>query len=104
MADDVEKILKSISLPLALPEETFITFGKPRRVPDIDIVISLLPAELLSYLDIEATVLHNGRGGQNTFLMTFKDNSYLRIRIQNRSIVEIAKTHLRVGGVRSGSK
>jgi hypothetical protein len=97
MADEVEKIIKSISLPMVLPEETFITFGKPRRIPDIEIIIFQLPPDLLSYLDLEATVLHNGRGGQNTFLMTLKDNSYLRIRIQNRSLVEIAKTHLRVG-------
>ena len=61
MTDEVEKIIESIAFPIALPEEAFTVAGKPRRLPDFEIIINQLPAELLPYLDLEATVLHSGR-------------------------------------------
>ena len=99
--DKVEKIIRAIPLPLALPEDVFTAFGKPRRLPDIDLIINRLPGELHAYLDLEATVLHSGRGGQSTFLLTLMDASYLRIRIKGRTIVELSRTHLRASGMRS---
>jgi hypothetical protein len=99
--DKVEKIIKLLSLPLALPEEAFILGGRPRRLPDIDLIINNLPQELHVYLDLEATVLHSGRGGQSTFLLTLLDASYLRIRIKNRFIVELSRTHLRASGMKT---
>jgi hypothetical protein len=99
--DKLEMIIRSISLPLALPEEVFLIFGKPRRLPDIDLIINRLPGELHAYLDLEATVLHSGRGGQSTFLLTLMDASYLRIRIKSRTIVELSRTHLRASGMKS---
>jgi hypothetical protein len=99
--DKVDQIIQTISLPKALPEDVFESSGRVRRLPDIDLIIHLLPAQLLPFLDLEATILHSGRGGQNTFLLTLNDSSYLRIRIKSRSIVEMARTHLRNNSVRS---
>jgi hypothetical protein len=96
----VEILINTVTLPMVLPDEVFELMGKPRRFPDIDLIINQLPAELHALLDLEATVLQSGRSGQNTFLLTLMDSSYLRIRIKNRSIVELSQTHLRGSSVR----
>jgi len=101
--DEVDKIIQSVPIPKLLPEEVFVLAGRPRRIPDIDLIINQLPDELSTYLDMEATILHSGRGGQNTFLVTLADGSYLRIRIKSSSIIELSRAHMRAGGVRPGS-
>ena len=85
--DEVEKSIKSVSLPLRLPEETFVLSGKQRRVPDFDLIIRSLPQDLRLLLDPNATA---SGGGQSVYLLPLMDGRHLKIRIENHSIVELA--------------
>jgi hypothetical protein len=85
--DDVEKSISSVPLPMALPEAAFILFGKERRIPDFNLIITSLPEQLRSFLDPNATA---SGGGQSTYLLPLMDGRHLKIRIENHSIVELA--------------
>jgi hypothetical protein len=85
--DEVEKSIKSVSLPLELPEETFVLSGKQRRVPDFELIISSLPQNLRLFLDPNATA---SGGGSSIYLLPLMDGRHLKIRIESHSIVELA--------------
>src|SRR5262245_24526812 len=84
---DVEQIIQALSLPVPLPEAAFILFGKQRRVPDFDLIVGQLPTELRQQLDPNATASSSGRG---TYLLPLMDGRFLKIRIENQAIVEVA--------------
>ena len=89
--DEVEMIIGSVSLPLALPEEAFILANKQRRIPDFELIIRHLPEQLRSHLDPNATA---SGGGQSTYLLPLMDGRHLKMRIENQAIVELAAIKL----------
>jgi hypothetical protein len=88
----VQEVIEKIKLPLQLPEDAFILWGQPRRIPDFDIIVSVLPSELRACLNLEASILHSERKGQSTFLLTLIQDGFLRIKILDKSIVELSIT------------
>ena len=89
--DEVEKTIELVSLPLALPEEAFILFGKQRRIPDFELIIHQLPAQLRTFLDPNATA---SGGGQSVYFLPLMDGRHLKMKIENHSIVELAAVKL----------
>jgi hypothetical protein len=90
MADqkqELDQIIKSIEFPVALPEAAFLLFGKQRRVPDFDLIISQLPQALREHLDPNATA---SSGGHSTYLLPLVDGRFLRLKIEDHTIVEVA--------------
>ncbi|MEW6734552.1 MAG: hypothetical protein AB1489_24720 [Acidobacteriota bacterium] len=86
--DEVEKLIQSVSLPLALPEEAFFLFGRQRRIPDFNLILAQLPAALSNLVEQNSTA---SSCGKNTYLFQFSNGGYLRMKLHNRMIVELAK-------------
>lgn len=82
----IEEIIQNISLPISLPEDAFILFGKQRRVPDFDLIVKQLPAGVREELDPNATA---SGGGVGTYLLPLMDGQFLRIRVEDHKIVEL---------------
>jgi hypothetical protein len=85
--DEVEKSIERVTLPLALPEAAFLLSGKERRIPDFYLIISQLPEHLRAFLDPNATA---SGGGHSTYLLPLMDGRFLKMRIENHAIVELA--------------
>jgi len=85
--DDLDRVIESISLPLTLPEAAFLLCGKERRVPDLDLIIHQFPSQLRTYLDPNATA---SGGGHSTYLLPLMDGRFLKMRIENHAVVELA--------------
>lgn len=83
----IEKIIENLSFPLSLPEDAFILFGKERRVPDFDLIVKQLPLEIREELDPNATA---SGGGVGTYLLPLMSGQFLRLKIEEHKIVEIA--------------
>jgi hypothetical protein len=82
---EVEKILESLSLPLALPEAFFeLSDG-----PDPITIVNELPQELRGLMDLDVTASHKKRDGQIVYRLPLINGECLKIRVQNHSIVEI---------------
>ncbi|MEW6731875.1 MAG: hypothetical protein AB1489_11150 [Acidobacteriota bacterium] len=85
--NEVDEQIRSVTLPLALPEEAFLLFGKERRVPDFALILSCLPASLRACLDPNATA---SGGGQGTYLLPLMDGRFLKMKIAQRCLVELS--------------
>ncbi|MFY9226448.1 MAG: hypothetical protein WAQ98_27470 [Blastocatellia bacterium] len=83
----VEEMIKDISLPIPLPEGAFILFGKQRRIPDFDLIIKQLPLEVREQLDPNATA---SSGGTGAYLLPLVEGNFLKMRVENYQIVELA--------------
>jgi hypothetical protein len=88
--DRIEQIIKSLSLPLLLPEEAF-TFTEEYNSPDLTYLINELPEKLRLCLDVErnAAIKRYDKGVVYRFILLGGD--YLTVKVQNRSIVEVNK-------------
>ena len=90
--DKVDKILESISLPIELPEEAFIFLGKQRRLPDLNLVINQLPAELRDSLNLDGSILQSSQGEESVCILQITNGGNLRIQIRNKSIVGLTRS------------
>lgn len=87
---DLNSIIASVSLPVALPEDAFFLFGRRRRVPDFDLIVEQLPITIQQALDANATASANGKDG---YLLPLLDGDFLRLKIEGFAIIEISIVH-----------
>jgi hypothetical protein len=89
--DQVNMIVAALPLPIVLPEDALAITEEQRLLPDITLVLSMLPAELMPYLDLDVTASNKLRNGQVIFRLMLIDEGSLKIRVQNRTIIEIER-------------
>jgi hypothetical protein len=89
--DEVEEILQTIALPLQLPEEAFLLSDE--HLPDILYLIGELPERLRDHLDLEVTASNKKKDGEIIYRLPLIDGDCLKIRIQDRSIVEVTRVY-----------
>ena len=91
--DHVDKIVQALDLPLVLQNEAFShNYEESSQLPDVTVVISMLPDELYPYLDLDVTASHRRKDGQIIYRLLLVDDGSLKIRVENRQIVEITRS------------
>lgn len=87
----IKAIIEAIPLPIPLPAEAFTISGRMRRIPDFELILNELPANLHDYLNLDASLLHNKqRSGANIYILSLINAGYLRIKIADRAIIELS--------------
>lgn len=88
---EVKIIIEAIPLPFPLPAEAFTIMGQTRKIPDFDLIINQLPAKLKDYFNLDASLLHSKqRSGANIYILSLKNEGYLRIKIAGGAIIELS--------------
>jgi hypothetical protein len=82
--DELQRIVKDINLPIALPENAFIVLGK-NRIPDFGLIMQQYLLPLLSYIDMNVTVPPGS--GPGSYLIPLTDRRYLKITIRDNELV-----------------
>lgn len=84
--EKLDELLGSLSLPIKLPEEAFISIGK-RKIPDFDIIFAeFLPSKLEDYL-LASDNAFRCQGSKYLFPLISK--GHLVINIENAAIVKL---------------
>jgi hypothetical protein len=82
--DELQRIVKGISLPIALPDNAFISLGK-NRIPDFGFIMQQYLLPLVSYIDMNVTVPPGG--GPGSYLIPLIDRRYLKITLRENELV-----------------
>lgn len=88
--EEVEAIIRNISLPLPLPAEAFFIGDEQRHMPNLETVLDALPATLRICVDLDSTILHSKRKGKSKFLLTLISGGYLAIAFEGNTISELS--------------
>jgi hypothetical protein len=89
--DQVDMIVDSLTLPITLPEDPLAVTEEQRTLPDVSLVLSMLPEELFQYLDLDVTASNRMRDGQVIYRLMLVDDGSLKIKVKDRTIVEITR-------------
>ena len=81
--EKLESIIRSISLPLVIPQEALWLNGKARRTPDFSLIFSYLPEQLHNFLEPNSTA--SGKSGKYYFQLV--DGRHLAIQIEDQAVV-----------------
>ena len=86
-----EDILQLVVLPITLPKDVFVRFGKKKRLIGIDPLLAHLPAELNELINLDGTSIQQYRSNLYIYFLPLKDGCFLEIKVENESIVGLAK-------------
>jgi hypothetical protein len=88
--DDIDKLIESISFPVAIPAKAFFTGSKKRILADFSAMIEQLPEPIVNFVDMDSTT---SRFGDDSYQFKLRDGGYLRVRVINDEIVELTRIH-----------
>lgn len=82
----LEDILNSLVLPIKLPAEVFVLFGKKRKIPDFEMIFDQVLPELIRFLEPNGTARTSER---NIYLFPLLEDGHLVVGIKGQAIIEI---------------
>jgi hypothetical protein len=86
----LENMLEKIALPIPLPAEVFVVFGKKRKMPDFEFIFN----EVLPQLN--PLLLPNGTArmaDQDVYIFELISEGQVAIKLAEQSITEVAYVH-----------
>jgi hypothetical protein len=86
MEEDLRAAIAKVTLPIELPATAFLKHGDKDRLVDTGAIISALPSEINSHIDMELTITNISA---NTFALPLNDGRYLFVKLKNNLIVGI---------------
>ena len=86
--NSMEKIIESVSLPLVLPEEAF-ALSKEFNSADPLFLLNELPEDLRNQINMDDYVSIKRYDGIVVYRFELFGGTFLKIKLQNRSIIEI---------------
>ena len=88
--NSVEKIIESVSLPMVLPEEAFM-LSKEDNSADPLFLLNELPENLRIHINLDDYVSIKRYDGIIVYRFTLLEGDHLKIKLQNRAIIEIKR-------------
>lgn len=88
--DEIDELIESIILPLALPNEVFALSGT-ERLPSLDSLIGHLPEKLRARLDLDMSGISKLENKEAVYRFWLIDGSYITLKVKNEAIVELAR-------------